>query len=458
MPIRIRLALWYSGIFTLALVAFGTALYVLMDRHLEQMVTGTVANRTSRLVSAVRAANEQVTPEEPIVIPPLDSFETSTVYLQILDPEGAILDRSSNLGDRLLPVPRELTETPGFSASLNGEEMNLSLTPVTVEGDRRLWVQVGATYQQRDLVLNRLLWALAGGGLATVASVGLVSALIAGRALHPVSEMTEIASAIALSKGFSRRLSAKRSTDELGRLAQTFNEMLTSLEEAYAAQQRFTADASHELRAPLTSIWGNLELLDRFKDMPQADRQHTVQQARREVERLSRLVRDLLALARADAGQGLEMRPVEVDALLVEVHRQGLALSDGVSLGLGSLEPCLIQGDEDRLKEVLLALVDNALRYTPAGGQVTLSLEREPPWVSIAVEDTGIGIQPEDLSHIFERFWRADKARSRDANGTGLGLSIAKWVVDRHGGEILVDSQPGTGSRFTLHLPSGDSK
>jgi len=230
--------------------------------------------------------------------------------------------------------------------------------------------------------------------------------------------------------------------------------MLASLEEAYSAQQRFTADASHELRAPLTAIRGNLDLLDRIRDMPADERRQTLTHVRREVERLSRLVNDLLALARADAGQALETRPVELDALLVDAHRQARSLARGVSVHLGNLEPAVVQGDEDRLRELLLILVDNALRYTPEGGTVTLWLKHEQPWAVVGVEDTGIGIEPEDLPHVFDRFWRADKARSRDSGGTGLGLAIAKWIVDHHGGELVVESTPGKGSRFSVCLPT----
>jgi two-component system, OmpR family, sensor kinase len=265
--------------------------------------------------------------------------------------------------------------------------------------------------------------------------------------------LTETARAIALSRGFDRGLNVMRPHDELGQMAETFNEMLASLEEAYSAQQRFTADASHELRAPLTAIRGNLDLLDRVKDMPEDERQETVQRVRREVERLSRLVNDLLILARADAGQELELRPVELDSLVLDAHRQVQGLADGVAVRLEHLEPVVVQGDQDSLRQLVLILLDNALRYTRPGGHVSLGLRSEAPWAVVEVKDTGMGIRPEDLPHIFERFWRADAARSRDGGGTGLGLAIAKWIVDRQGGEVLVTSTPGVGSCFAVRLP-----
>ncbi|MBI2166023.1 MAG: HAMP domain-containing histidine kinase [Chloroflexi bacterium] len=455
MPIRIRLSLWYSAIFALALLLFSLGLYGIMERHLVSMVDDAIADRMEHLVAAVRAANPNGEAAESPVTPSLDAFEAPEVYVQVLSRDGSILARSSNLEIRILPPLTDLGKQGTFDVTVDGTRMRASAAPVTAKGQTVAWIEVAVSFRQRDMVLDRLRWVLLGGGLGAIVLVGLLSAALAGRALSPVSEMTETARAIALSRGFSRRLSVSSQKDELGQLAQTFNEMLASLEEAYSAQQRFTSDASHELRAPLTAIRGNLDLLDRVKDMPEEDHQQTLQHVRREVERLGRLVNDLLTLARADAGQAqMQSGLVELDALLVEAHRQALSMSKGVGVRLADLEPAVVQGDEDRLKQLLLILVDNALRYTPEGGVVTLGLKREPPWVTAYVEDTGIGIEPEDLPRIFDRFWRADRARSRDSGGTGLGLSIAKWIVEQHGGEILVGSVPGKGSRFSVRLPA----
>ncbi|MBI4199141.1 MAG: HAMP domain-containing protein [Chloroflexi bacterium] len=454
MPIRVRLALWHGAIFGAALLVFGVALYAIMARHLASMADEGVAGRVEHLATALRAANADGRMSNTLVIPPLDTFEEAEVYVQVLAPDGAVLSRSGNLKEQSLPIPQGAPRQGEFSAVLGGVEVRGSVAPVAIGGSTAAWVQVAVSNRQREMVLQRLRWALIGGGAGAVALVGLLSGALAGRALAPVSEMAETARAIALSRGFDRRLKAGNPRDELGQLALTFNEMLASLEKAYAAQEQFAAHASHELRAPLTGIRGNLDLMGMIKDMPEEERQQVLGQVRREVERLSRLVNDLLALARADTGQELELRPVELDAVVVDVYRQVLPTANGLDLRLATLEPSVVQGDEDRLKEVLLILVDNAIRYTPQGGTVTLALRREPPWVSVDVEDTGMGIAPEHLPHIFQRFWRADPARSRDRGGTGLGLAIAKGIVDQHGGEILVASTPGRGSRFTVRLPA----
>jgi two-component system, OmpR family, sensor kinase len=237
--------------------------------------------------------------------------------------------------------------------------------------------------------------------------------------------------------------------------------MLARLETLFRTQQRFIADVSHELRTPLTTIQGNIDLLQRGTlDDPQALHE-ALAAIEGEVARMSRLVADLLLSARVDAGIRLETRPVELDTLLLEVYRQARVMSNGVEVRLGHEDQAVVVGDADRLRQLLLNLVDNALKYTPAGGQVTLSLYRDEEWVQVVVADTGFGIPPEDLHPgpnglplIFERFYRADPARSRPLGGTGLGLSIAQWIAQAHGGEITVESQVGRGSTFTVRLPA----
>ena len=265
--------------------------------------------------------------------------------------------------------------------------------------------------------------------------------------------MAGTAGAIALSRSFSRRLPSLSRRDELGQLALTFNEMLESLDEAYKTQQRFIADASHELRAPLTTIIGNLDLLERAPDMDEAERGEALRFVREEAGRMSRLVSDLLVLARADAGQALKKQPVELDRVLMDVLGENQVRVRDRKLLVEELAEVRVSGDPDRLKQLLLILVDNAIRYTPAGGEIRLGLRIERDEAVVRVADTGIGIESEDLPHVFDRFFRANKARSRDQGGSGLGLSIARWIAEQHGGSITAQSKPGQGSIFTVRLP-----
>jgi signal transduction histidine kinase len=263
----------------------------------------------------------------------------------------------------------------------------------------------------------------------------------------------------------------------LGQVVETFNEMLASLESASQAQRRFVADASHELRAPLTTIQGNLAFLQRHGgELPSEERRTMLSDAYEEALRLAELVEELLLLARADAGGATQpgdqltesataqstrgAAPVELDRAvlqLVRLLRRRLEIEGSkVQLEVGHIEPVRVHGDEESLRRVMLILLDNAIKYTPIRGEegegrVIVSLERSDGQAVLRVRDTGIGIDPADLPHIFERFYRADRARSRQ--GTGLGLSIAQTLVEQMGGHITAESMPGKGSTFSVRLP-----
>jgi signal transduction histidine kinase len=251
--------------------------------------------------------------------------------------------------------------------------------------------------------------------------------------------------------------------------------MLTSLEELYYQQQRFVADASHELRAPITSIRCNLDLLAKAPDLPPVEARAALADARAEVDRMGRLVGDLLTLAHVDAltqsQAGIDngykkynayKQQLDLDSLLLEVFRQYQFVEEldnhgphkqGPRLLLQHTTPARVYGDADQLKQVLVALLDNALKYTPYEGVVSLSLTTLANQAIIKVIDTGIGVAQDDLPHIFERFYRADRARSRERGGSGLGLAIVQSIVQEHQGTIEVESTPGKGSIFTVRLP-----
>ncbi len=220
------------------------------------------------------------------------------------------------------------------------------------------------------------------------------------------------------------------------------------------AQKRFVGDAAHELRAPLTSIQGNLELLRRYPNMPAADRTETTEDAYREAARLGRLVNDLLALARGDAGEGLRLEPILLHELVGESLRHAQHLTKNHHFELLSLNHCTVQADHDRIQQLMLILLENAIKYTPDGGWIRVSLDCDPEWAEIRVQDSGIGISSEHLEQVFERFYRVDKGRPRgtDPGGTGLGLPIAKWIVAQHGGEIRLESEIGVGTLAIVRL------
>jgi signal transduction histidine kinase len=322
--------------------------------------------------------------------------------------------------------------------------------------------------------LGRLL--IIGVIIATIFTT-IGSWFIAGSSLQPVSKVTRIARAIAVNAhaaGLGRRVGYSGPRDEVGELAGTFDDMLASIEHVTNAQRRFVADASHELRAPLTSIKGNLEFLRMARNAPEDARSEAVEDAYAEAERMTRLVNDLLLLARADAAAGGapgsgaarlddQMRgrrePVELDQLAMDIFRNARAQiqvgrKTRLQIAISRLEPVTVLADPGQLRQVMMILLDNAIKYTPEGGKVRISAAREHGQAAISVSDTGIGIEPEVLPHIFERFYRGDSARARDEHGSGLGLAIADWIVRAHNGEIRVTSDPGKGSTFSVLLPA----
>jgi signal transduction histidine kinase len=305
-----------------------------------------------------------------------------------------------------------------------------------------------------DLLKQNLLRTLliSGGVAVTILTFG--GWITTRRALQPLSTVTRTASEITRADDLSRRIPGQRSkVDEVGQLIQAFNQTLERLEDLFNVQRRFVADVGHELRTPLTVIKGNAELMRREGklDMELLDRMD------REVDRLTRMVGDLLLLAQAEAGKlPMDRRQVEVDTLLLEVYQQAHVLAGGKKeVRIEDIDQVLVCGDRDRLKQVILNLVSNAVSYTQEKGEILLRLYKQDGMACFSVQDNGPGIPEADLDHIFERFYRAEKSRSRhdSEKGFGLGLSIAYWIVTNHGGEIQVDSKEGVGTTFHVKLP-----
>ncbi|HTE45223.1 MAG TPA: HAMP domain-containing sensor histidine kinase, partial [Gemmatimonadaceae bacterium] len=286
----------------------------------------------------------------------------------------------------------------------------------------------------------------------------LVAYVVVGNAFRPVDQLINEVEAITDGRSLHRRLPADASNDELSRLSLTVNAMLSRLETSFAALRRFTADASHELKTPLTVLRADVEramhpVTDR------SERMVVLEEALQETARMSDLVDSLLTLARADEGRfDIYRVPIELDPLVREVYETAVILGEdaGLSISMPVLDNAIIMGDRTRLRQLLLNLVTNAIKYTPRGGRVEVTVSRRPnDEITISVRDTGIGIAANDLPHVFDRFWRADRVRSRasERGGFGLGLSISQWIVQAHGGTIAVQSRLGRGSVFTVNLP-----
>ncbi len=380
---------------------------------------------------------------------------------QVADGEGHWIYRSDPLYDSKVPVyrPDQLRAEPRFDElEIRGTPLRFLSSNVVAHGTTYT-VQVAAPVQEIREGLTTFGWMLLGGVpvLLFLASAG--GYWMSRRALAPVDEITNAARLIT-AQDLSRRLNVPATGDELQRLSETLNTMLERLEAAFSRIARFTADASHELRTPVSLMRTTAELALRRERGPEEYRQ-ALAQILSELERTSALIEDLLVLARADSGAAaVALERIDLTASLSQACEQGRLLAGAkqirfeVRLPQGPLD---VLGDAPALRRLFLILIDNAVKYTPAGGLVRVSLERIDGAAVAEVADSGIGISEEDLPHIFDRFYRADKARSRDAGGAGLGLSIAHWIAHAHGGAIEARSRVGQGSVFRLQLPRGNA-
>lgn len=467
MSIRLRLTLAYTSVLAAVLVILGAALYYLLTFALLTSIDRQLESTADRVAESVQVRMSFFYLEKLLEIPQLDALATPGLFIQVYDSAAQQVIGSETLSDVRLPLNRGLVasvlegQSDLRTVEVGDSKLRLYSAPLVVEGQVAGIVQVATTIGQVDETQRQLLIVLTAAGLVAIALSAGLGALLARAALRPIDKITQTALAISRTEDLSRRLEEGGPADEIGRLTATFNEMLSRLETLFRTQQRFIADVSHELRTPLTTIQGNVDLLRRGVAENAQARNETLAAIEGETARMSRLVDDLLLLARVDAGVRLELAPVELDTLLLEVYRQARLVGDGVEVRLGHEDQAVVLGDIDRLKQLFLNLVGNALKYTPPGGRVTLSLYNEEEWVRISVTDNGIGIPAEDLEpgpnglpSIFERFYRADPARSRAMGGTGLGLSIVQWIVQAHGGQISVESQVGEGSTFTVRLPA----
>jgi two-component system, OmpR family, sensor kinase len=454
MSIRLRLTLWYSAVLGLALVAFCAFLYGILSYTFLKAVDADLQARAASVALFYRTYRR---------LPELERLADANTFIQVTD--GNVVVKSNNLL-RPLPLPPEAAEaSDGLLRTYpeaRGGRVRLYTRPFfTAQGNLFFYVQVAQTLNQLDAVLALLPRPLAFGVALFLGGAALAGWWLARAAMAPIERISRTAHAVGESGDLSQRVEYAGPEDEVGLLAATFNRMLVQLETAYArleeaveAQKRFVADASHELRTPLTIIRGNIELLQRMGEADPTERDSALADIRTEAERMSRLVEDLLMMARADAGQRPELIATPLGPLVREACRRAQALPHQAEFTADlpeALDRLQIWADPDSLTRTLLILIDNAFKYTPAGGKVTVRAGRQGDGVAVQVSDTGIGIAPEDLPHVFERFYRADRARTR--GGTGLGLAIARWVTSIHGGRLSVDSEVNRGSLFTLWLP-----
>ncbi len=461
--IRWTLLFWYALILAAVLGAFGTTLYLAQRRSALQEIDARLRAHAEALAGAAewdpngrrdhgdtpdgggraeggRAGKLEMEFSEHYLAA-FRKGDHDDPYYVIWGPGGEIVDRSH---PGKIPRP----ERTGLRERDRRRE-------VAAAGRDGLTILVGQRTHKAMERLREFMGVAIGVGAAVLVLALAGGWFLASRALAPVRRISEAASSISASN-LSRRIDVARTENELGKLAGTLNDTFDRLEAAFDRQARFTADASHELRTPLSIVLSHAELALR-KERAQEEYRDALGTCLTAAQRMRGIVDGLLTLARADTGEvRLKQEAVDLRRLIEETASllRPMAEKAGLALSIAA-EDVPAVGDPDRLREVATNLLTNAIRYNRPGGRVEASLRAEGGEAVLAVADTGIGIPEQDQPHLFERFYRVDKARSRDAGGSGLGLSIAKWIVEAHGGTIAFTSREGEGSTFTVRLPRG---
>ena len=460
LTVRTQLTLWYTGVLLVILLVVSALSYSLLRwsvmRDVDESLVATA--QVVREASAEVGATSTI-PGPEAALRELLGPEFYDKFFRLLDPDGQTRARSRLRREGAQPLSAH-ARANARRGRATFETIDLAdgpariLTWPIVRGGRVVeLIQVGMALEASQRTLSRYLTILAVLVPLALVLAAVGGGLVARRALRPVDTLSLTARRIT-AEDLTRRLPLRSTGDELDRLAETLNAMLARLGDAFAEVRRFAADAAHELRTPLTVLRGEIEVALRGERSPDEYRR-VLGSSLEEVERLTHVAEDLLLLSRFSVTVGAPRQRIELEPLVVDALDAGIQLAHrrGVSITSGTLVPAAVVGDAAALRRALLNLIDNALKYTPAGGKVEVSLLRDERTASIVVRDSGIGIAPEDAERIFQPFVRLDAARESSEAGTGLGLAIARSIVAAHRGALTLDSSRGAGSTFTVQLP-----
>lgn len=477
--VRVRLTLWYAGVLTLVLVALALGGYFIFRQNAVHRTDSDLAELSSAFVTTLEAEMEdQPGPDrlKNAALVAINEHRFRDHIFAILDSEGGLYISSLDFtSTKSSPesVPEDFLSSASFrklvKASSGADRLyqNVKGGRSGYRGYARHFAARGRTFTLvilRSLHTQQEMLEEITATFAWIIPIGVLLASVGGyflarKSLAPVVAMSTQAGRIGASN-LHERLRVKNEKDELGHLARAFNRLLDRLNESFDRQRRFMADASHELRTPVAILRGEAEVALSRPERSLEEYRESLEAVRAESQRLTHIVEDLFTLARADAGQyPLSPQDFYFDELAADCTRAArtLALAKNISLQCDAVPELPIHGDEALLRRMILNLLDNAIKYTPEGGRVTLLCRRENGKYALSVNDTGPGISPDLQSRIFERFFRADKARSRaenDGGGAGLGLSIARWIAEAHRGTLELSRSDATGSTFVAFLPA----
>ena len=458
--LRARVTAFYVGMLALALLFFSFFVYVGVRTYLTNSLERTLKSTAHSIAADYLAPLESKSPAW-FLAEMSESYPTGSDPFVRVSEAGKVLYQSGDMRDPLvrvatLPLPglAVAPDTLHRAAAATGQPLMVYTMSYTTPGNRRILVETGASMEPLLHLLHSLfkILLIATPAILLIAAVG--GYLLMARPLRPVVALTLQTESVGR-KRMGERLTIIPSGDELERLSLALNRMIDRLEEALAHNQRFSADASHELRTPLTIIRGELESLLQIPNLP-PQVVDGIGSALEEGDRMSRIVHSLMTIARLDGGgERMEMQPVELSSLLTATldHMGLLAEEKEIVLTCEAACPIYVTGDAMRLKQVIVNLVDNAIRYTAKHGKILVRLEAENGRAILTVSDTGIGIPVASLPLIFERFYRTDQARSRESGGTGLGLAIVKAICGAHDGTVTGESVEGESTSLRMELP-----
>lgn len=457
MSLRARLTLLYTSLVGGILLLFVVIVYQFVSIILIDQIDKTLAQTANELIALT-----QLTSSGGVDVQVQDLDLATNVYIQFWERNGQLrfaLPNLTWLEDPLDPLAKQVVEPVYRESYLHDTHFRVLSVPLSI-GSRPIGTfQLAASLAIVEITQHNLLVILLAGTLASMGIAAVIVSILTFYFLAPLNNVTRTALQITRADDLSQRIPYSGSDeDEVGQLINAFNQTLGRLENLFNTQRRFITDVGHELRTPLTVIKGNVGLMRKLG----CGDDESLSSIDDEVDRLNRMVGDLLLLARAESGKlPLDYQLVELDTLLLEVLQQTQVLAQNrIEMKINEIDQVLVCGDRDRLKQVLINLISNAIKYTQPGGEVVAGVVKENNQAKVTVSDNGLGIPEEDLPHIFERFYRTERSRKRtsDGKGYGLGLSIAYWIVRNHGGHINVESKEGVGSTFEIWLPLDTEK
>jgi heavy metal sensor kinase len=458
--LRFRITAWYAGLLAGALLIFGVSVYLGLERYLNWDLARTLSSESRTIGTQLLSQHPFKRPDWlQTEIVEAYSPEVNSHFIRVIQEGVGVLYVSGAPKDGAfdpaqVPLPNGDERSRSRRVSLGGHQLLVDALQYTSPDGSKFVVESGVPYRQIEVVLHGLLVTFA-VYMPFIISLAVVSGYwLMRRSLQPVDEITKRAEGIT-STNLSERLPVIRTGDELERLSVSLNRMIERLDEAFQHINRFSADASHELRTPLTILQLELESIAESQPL-NAEQTDQIGSALEETHRMSHIVESLLAISRLDAGEvKMDKTRLDLGQLAASTAEQMRLLADekGIVFRSNVASNIYVEGDRSRLQQVVVNLIANAIKYTPEAGEVSVTVERSDHTAILEVSDNGMGIPARSLPHVFERFYRADKARSRNSGGAGLGLAIVKAICTAHGAAIKVSSKEGQGSRFTVELP-----